>query len=240
MNKEKLDKFLDACDSLSQSQYIQSSVKIKELLAAVSDCPEMMRQLSVCLRDFDFNLEFKASVYPVNQFRSNIRYPDDARKFVAFIFTLLYRLDDGAIGFADFLSVYYYEDEGIVKSYLKFIGSVIPKFKRASYVLMGGTAPDESREAADVAAIPVPEAEEMARTVAEAVTYITSEPVFAIEEKEEMLSVIQLFSDMMRSGVKSRVRAAYTGMRFTCYRFPSTAKYIYSIYGCLKRSGLLR
>ncbi|MCL2751714.1 MAG: hypothetical protein FWE62_03045 [Firmicutes bacterium] len=230
-----LEVFLESCDRLTASEYIQSTVKLKEFLSAAASCDDVMRLLSGCLKGFDFWPELRAAVYPVAPKRAGIRYPDEARKYTAFVFSLLYKLDTGEINLKDFLSAYYYDDTGIVKSYADFMAAVVPKFKRTLYAGLTGREP-VSREDRFSS---ISEAEEITRTVAEAISYITAEPAVTLDEKEEMLVVLALLSELTESGTKRQIKAAYLGARNTCRALPSTAKYINHIFGCLKRGGVL-
>lgn len=233
------EEFYRICDVLTDSHYIQSIKQIRDVMVTISRSPGIMRVIKSCLRGYDFLYEFKNLLVPVSSNRYNLQMPASRESFVAFAFTLLYKIDETEIDLAAFLYDYYYDDDyGVNKSYREFCADIFPKFKRCIYSLLSGTA-DPVTKTVERRLINTDKSMEAVGVIEEAISYITSESAFMLDEKEEMLLVSQGLIDALSSRDSMAIRAMYIGYKNTLGVYPTCSKYVSAVYGYLKKYGII-
>lgn len=126
--KEQILNFLDKCEELKNSKFIVASSKIKDLLIAIVNCPELYRLFETVTRDFDYLAAKKRSLVTVDDGvlkRSYVSLPQTVGDRLAFIFCLFVEFDRNSINFNEFLSEYFAEDGSYFASFHAFCNLIV-------------------------------------------------------------------------------------------------------------------
>lgn len=126
--KEQILSFLDKCDELKNCKFIMATTKIKDLLKAIVNCPELYRLFDTVTQNFDYTAEKKNCLVTVDDGvyrRSYLVLPQTVGSRLAFIFCLFVEFDRDTLNFNDFLRVYFPEDGSYFASYHAFCKTVI-------------------------------------------------------------------------------------------------------------------
>lgn len=127
-NSLDLKNFNDACDSFLLGKYILAQNKISSILRTINESEKLKNIIASCIEDYNFASSFEKSIGE-NQI---ITLPDDAKGIIAFVFSLLYNIENCNIDFYDFLNKFYgYDELTNVESFKTFATNLILPFKEA-------------------------------------------------------------------------------------------------------------
>ena len=127
---KKIQTFYDSCTSMKDAKFILAETKISSILHSIVNSPELVSIVSDALAGFNFANEFSKVQVKNDMRKVNIILPNDPKKLVAIVFSLLSEVDSNRLNFHDF--VYSYFDEGgssLLDCYNKFVFSVIFPFR---------------------------------------------------------------------------------------------------------------
>ena len=131
-NNQDLVEFNNICDEFIAGKYILADIKIGSLLKSIAEHEKIKNIIASCTEKFDFNTEYKNSVSEDEKGNLTLTLPEEETEQVAFIFSLLYKMDNKDISFYDFLSKFYHEDgEEAGKEFINFSNTIIVPFKEA-------------------------------------------------------------------------------------------------------------
>lgn len=122
--------FNTACDEFISGKYILVDMKIASILKIISEDEKIKDIVSACLDNYDFNSEFKLSTMENGESYA-LALPNDEKKLVAFVYSLLYKFKNNEINFYDFLNKFYNTDDDPSKEFSVFAQNVIIPFKNA-------------------------------------------------------------------------------------------------------------
>lgn len=123
--KEELKLFIEACDKMSSSKFIMIDKRMSDVLKSIAKTEPVFNLIKECMINFNFDLEWKKATIKTG----TLVFPEETRKFIAFVFVLLNCLDDKKISASELLSNYFTKVENIAGPYGEFCESVINKFK---------------------------------------------------------------------------------------------------------------
>lgn len=129
-NISELASFNTACDDFLAGKYILADIKISTILKTISADQKISNIVSSCLDSFEFETLFYSSIKN-NDGEFFISLPNDNKQVIAFVYGLLYRLNNKTINFNDFISQYFATNENSSKEYDKFAYAIIMPFKQA-------------------------------------------------------------------------------------------------------------
>ena len=90
--------FNTACDEFISGKYILADIKISSILRIIAEDEKLKDIVSSCLESYDFNTIFKHSIHTKgNAYELNV--PTNEKELIAFVFSLLYKLDNKDINF---------------------------------------------------------------------------------------------------------------------------------------------
>ncbi len=123
--------FNTACDEFISGKYILADIKISSILRIIAEDEKLKDIVSSCLESYDFNTIFKHSIHTKgNAYELNV--PTNEKELIAFVFSLLYKLDNKDINFYDFISQFYKNDSDEPgKEFYNFANAIIIPFKNA-------------------------------------------------------------------------------------------------------------
>ncbi len=123
--------FNTACDEFVAGKYILADIKIASILRIIADDEKLRDIISSCLENYDFNSRFTHSIHAKGN-GYTLDVPTNEKELIAFVFSLLYRLDNKEINFYDFISQFYKNDDDIPgKEFYNFANAIIIPFKSA-------------------------------------------------------------------------------------------------------------
>lgn len=120
--------FLNKCEEMKTCKFIMAPTKIKDLLKAIVNCPELYELFKTVSSNFDYVEEKKKCFVKVSDGIVSKNYmvlPEKTGDRLAFIFCLLVEFDNDIINFNWFLQTYYSDDGSYYSSYHAFCDSVI-------------------------------------------------------------------------------------------------------------------
>lgn len=131
-NVKDLVEFNNICDEFIEGKYILADVKIASLLKVIANQERLKNIIASCSDKFDFNLAYKNAVSEDEEGNQILTLPGDEKDLIAFVFSLLYRIDNKMIDVYEFISNFYREEGAEVgKEFMNFTNSIILPFKEA-------------------------------------------------------------------------------------------------------------
>lgn len=131
-NNKDLLVFNNVCDEFIEGKYILAEVKIAELLKVIAEQERLKNIVAMCSDKFDFNFAYKAAVSEDENGNQFLTLPEDEKDIVAFVFSLLYRLDNKTINVYKFASNFYKENDSEPgKEFKNLTAAIIVPFKDA-------------------------------------------------------------------------------------------------------------
>lgn len=122
---EEIKPFLDACDKMASSKFIMIDKRISDVLKSIAKTEPVFNLIKGCMINFNFDFEWKKSTIK----SGTLTPPEEAHKFVAFVFALLNCIDDKKLSASDLLSKYFTKTDNPSGPYAEFCQSIILKFK---------------------------------------------------------------------------------------------------------------
>ena len=126
--KEQILNFIDKCEELKNCKFIMATTKIKDLLKAIVNCPELYRLFETVTQNFDYLAEKRKALVTVDDGvykRNCVVLPQTVGTRLAFIFCLFVEFDKDTLNFNDFLRTYFPEDGSYYASYHAFCNLII-------------------------------------------------------------------------------------------------------------------
>lgn len=126
--KEQIKDFLVKCDELKNCKFIMATTKIKDLLKAIVNCPELYGLFDTVTQNFDYVSAKKSCLLTVDDGiyrRHMLVLPQTIGARLAFIFCLFVEFDKDSLNFNDFLRTYFPEDGSYFASYHAFCDTVV-------------------------------------------------------------------------------------------------------------------
>lgn len=121
--KAQITDFLTKCEELKNCKFIMATSKIKDLLKAIVNSPELYDLFNTVASGFDYPAVKQRCFKEGN--RCRVVLPDTVGERLAFIFCLLVEFDRNEINFNAFLQKYYPKDGSFYSSYHMFCDEVI-------------------------------------------------------------------------------------------------------------------
>ncbi len=121
--KAQITDFLTKCEELKNCKFIMATTKIKDLLKAIVNSPELYDLFNTVASGFDYPAVKQRCFKEGN--RCRVVLPDTVGERLAFIFCLLVEFDRNEINFNAFLQKYYPKDGSFYSSYHLFCNEVI-------------------------------------------------------------------------------------------------------------------
>lgn len=137
--REELDLFMERAQDLINSKFIVADVKIAGLLKAIATSNTLLALFKNCLSDFDFE-QAKTKYLVKSKYLSGDKgefvLPTNARDLLAFVFTVLFKVDSGEIVLSQFINKYFFEDGSYSSGYSAFLTAMVKPFKNSIKMLM--------------------------------------------------------------------------------------------------------
>lgn len=131
-NISDLVEFNKICDEFIAGKYILADIKISALLKTIAEQEKIRNIVASCTEKFDFNSVYKKAVTEDKKGAKTLALPTDDNNLVAFIFGLLYRMDNKTIDLYTFLTDFFHEEEAEAgKEFINFTNNIIVPFKKS-------------------------------------------------------------------------------------------------------------
>jgi len=135
-----LESFSKNVDDFINSRFLLVESKLSKFLSSIAKNKLLYALIENCLRDFNFEAEFKEATKG-----DELVLPSKAEKIVAFVFCLLVEADNKKLDFYKFLKLYF-NSKDVEDSFQKFNESIIIAFKNCVIVLCSGGKEEEKVE----------------------------------------------------------------------------------------------
>ena len=124
--------FNKICDEFIAGKYILADIKISSVLKTIAEQEKIRNIVASCTDRYDFNSAYKKAVTEDKKGGKTLILPTDDASLVAFIFGLLYRMDNKTIDLYNFLTDFFHEDNAEAgKEFINFTNDIIVPFKKA-------------------------------------------------------------------------------------------------------------
>lgn len=131
-NTQDLVEFNNICEEFIAGKYILADIKIHALLKLIAEQEKIRNIIASCTDRYNFNSEYKKAVSEDEEGNLTLTLPEEEQNQVAFIFSLLYKLDNKSINLYDFLSKFFHEEGAEAgKEFINFSNTIIAPFKNA-------------------------------------------------------------------------------------------------------------
>ena len=137
-NTYYLDTFSKTVDDFVNSKFLLVEGKLSKFLSGIAKNKLLYSLIESCLKDFDFEGEFKKATKD-----ETFTLPSRAEKIVAFVFCLLVEADNKKLDFYKFLQLYF-NSKDVQSSFTSFNEQVIIPFKNCVFVLCGEGAQENA------------------------------------------------------------------------------------------------
>ncbi len=119
--------FTDACDNMARSKFIMIDKRVGDVLKAIASNDTVFSIIKNCMINFNFDNEWKLATARINQLQA----PSEEHRFIAFVFSILSRIDDKRISASTLLATYFSRTENTTGAYAEFCDYLIIGFKEA-------------------------------------------------------------------------------------------------------------
>jgi len=136
-----LENFSKNVDDFINSKFLLVESKLSKFLSNIAKNKLLYALIEVCLKDFNFETEFKVATEG-----EELVLPSKAEKIVAFVFCLLVEADNKKLDFYKFLKLYF-NSKDVEDSFRLFNEKVIIPFKNCVIVLCSEPEKEEEPEA---------------------------------------------------------------------------------------------
>jgi hypothetical protein len=161
---KQITEFLDRCNELKNCKFIMATTKIKDLLKAIVNSPELYELFNTVTAKFDYLEAKRKCLFDSSDGFGNSGYlvlPETVGDRLAFIFCLLVEFDRDTINFNWFLQHYFPEDGSYYASYHAFCDNVITNLEQLISEIFEKEIAEENRvqqSQAEIQPQPVPNA----------------------------------------------------------------------------------
>ena len=138
-NSYYLENFSNTVDEFVNSKFLLVEGKLSKFLSSIAKNKLLYSLIESCLKDFDFEEEFKKATKD-----DAFVLPTRAEKIIAFVFCLLVEADNKKLDFYKFLQLYFASKDAQA-SFNSFNEQVIIPFKNCVFVLCSDE-PKENKE----------------------------------------------------------------------------------------------
>jgi len=122
---DEIKPFVDACDKMIASKFIMIDKRISDVLKNIATTPCVFEVVKECMINFNFEQEWRMATAKTGQ----ILPPEDARRFIAFSFSILNCIDDKKISASAFLTAYFSKTDEQAGPYSAFCEVFIERLK---------------------------------------------------------------------------------------------------------------
>ena len=131
-NIQDLVEFNNTCDEFIAGKYILVDIKISALLKTIASQEKIKNIIANCNEHFDFSYTYNQAVSEDETGNVLFNLPEDEKTMVAFIFSLLYKMNEKIIDPYSFVTKFYFEEGAEVgKEFINFANAIILPFKQA-------------------------------------------------------------------------------------------------------------
>ncbi len=152
-SSENVQEFYNACTEMSKAKFILADAKISKILKCIISSTDLVDAVADCLNGFNFANEFSKIQVKNDLKRVHIILPNDPKKLVAVVFSILSEMDSHRLDLHSFIFDYFGGNgETLLESYDRFVAGMIIPFRDALCELVGvdfGEA-EENIEADDI------------------------------------------------------------------------------------------
>jgi len=144
---EKVQAFYDACTEMTKAKFILADAKISKILKTIVSCPDLVDIIADALNGFNFQNEFSKIQVKNDLKKICIHLPNDPKKLVAVVFSLLSEIDSHRIDLHTFIFDYF-DGNGrtLLESYDKFVEDIILPFRDTMCELAGVEYEDDDSD----------------------------------------------------------------------------------------------
>lgn len=239
MKGEDFELLLTRLDEFSESKYIIADIKIVNLLKAVAQSETLLEIFKESLEDFDFNKAIKTYLVSdeINNGAGKFILPPNTKEILAFIFTLLIKIDNKEIILNDLLKKYFFEAT-FVGSYARFLEEMVKPFRSAvikiyESVKAGSENPildvstkeaRQKKETAESSEKTTKQKEQAQKTYNESLALAKQNLLndkiniknsnLKSEDKEELTLVVDMLANVIDSNDKDSIKYAYTAYKY--------------------------
>lgn len=130
-NVYELSEFNTICDEFMAGKYILADIKIASILRLIDNDDKLKNIVASTLNKFDFVSTFNASICENEDESYTLTLPKDEKEVIAFVYSLLYRINSKEIDLYNFLNKFFRTDDALGQEFARFAQTVILPFKQA-------------------------------------------------------------------------------------------------------------
>lgn len=236
---QEIQNFSNACTMFCESKYILSDPRLSEILKSIAASGVLVKIMEELTCDYDFEKEYISAKLPLSTGSVRLEYPEEKNEFIAFVFYLLFYIDQGRIEFSDFLFEYYAR-ESINQSFNAFC-EVVDKFRRSLLSLFDADEPEEPKAVETKIEIDINIINELELLIAELVTLVSGEnEKLTLSQKDETLVACDSLIKALYTGENKIVFAVFIAIKYSVTKFFDNCEVtLESLYNILAKNNLI-